>query len=63
MLRSKHRLIDELVHIPGCEGLIRLVVCRQDRRELLTRHRIRSLLGSHECSDRHTVFDRVQMHR
>src|SRR5207253_11003773 len=46
----------------GCEGLVRLVVCCQDRTELLTRHRTRSLLESHKSPDCRTAFDRVQMH-
>ena len=38
VLRSKYRLIDELVHIPRGQGCMRLVLCRQDCTELRTRH-------------------------
>ena len=42
---------------------MRLVVRRQDRRELLARHRV-SLLGErHECPDSHATVNRVQAHR
>src|SRR5215467_6531585 len=61
MLRSKYRLIDELVHIPGGQGCMRLVVCRQDRTELRARHAISPYAGS--ASSAPTAMPRSTMCR
>ena len=63
VLRAKHRLIDELIDIPRCQGWMRLIVRRQGCRELLARHPVALFGERQECPDSQATVNRVQAHR